>query len=127
MTTNPNELTVENCALVLIDHQPAIALSTPSLDATVLMNNVAGLARAAKILGVPTVLTTVGATGSVLADPIPKVIAGLRERSRCFVVFAPSRSISSSSFLSASDLVISWMLPILPLSTCMVLPGTSIR
>jgi nicotinamidase-related amidase len=62
MTKNPNELTVENSALLLIDHQPAVALVTPSIPATLLINNVAALARAAKVLGVPTVLTTVGPT-----------------------------------------------------------------
>jgi hypothetical protein len=31
MTKNPNELTVENSALLLIDHQPAVALVTPSI------------------------------------------------------------------------------------------------
>src|SRR5256885_4692276 len=75
MTKNPNELTIENSAMVLIDHQPAIAMISPSLRAEVLVNNVAGLARAAKALGVPTVLTTVGAKGSILADPIFKEIS----------------------------------------------------
>ena len=31
MTNNPNELTIENSALVLIDHQPAVALSVALL------------------------------------------------------------------------------------------------
>ena len=75
MTQNPNELTVENSALVLIDHQPAIAMISPSLRTDVLINNVAGLAKTAKVLNVPTILTTVGATGSVLTDPIFKEIA----------------------------------------------------
>jgi nicotinamidase-related amidase len=70
MTSNPNELTIQNSALVLIDHQPWVAFSVQSIDHSVLINNVAGLALAAKTLGVPTVLTTVGAKGSVLADPI---------------------------------------------------------
>lgn len=73
--SNPNELTIENSALVLIDHQPAVALCAPSLRQEVLVNNVAGLARSAKLLGVPTVLTTVGAQGSVLVDPIFKEIS----------------------------------------------------
>lgn len=70
MTRNPNELTIDNSAVVLIDHQPWVAFAVQSIDHTVLINNVTGLARAAKTLGVPTVLTTVGAEGSVLADPI---------------------------------------------------------
>jgi nicotinamidase-related amidase len=53
---------------VLIDHQPAITMIAPSLRPEVLVNNVAGLA-AAKALRVPTILTTVGAKGSLLVDP----------------------------------------------------------
>lgn len=75
MANNPNELTIENSVLILIDHQPAIVMISPSLRPEILVNNVAGLARAAKILGVPTVLTTVGASGSILADPILKELA----------------------------------------------------
>ncbi|MBU3866920.1 isochorismatase family protein [Streptomyces sp. 4503] len=75
MSENQNELTIENSAVVLIDHQPAIALVTAPPSQTELVNNVAGLARTAKILGVPTVLTTVGATGGALDDPIFKEIS----------------------------------------------------
>ena len=75
MTHNPHELTIENSVLVLIDHQPAVALAVHSIDHGLLINNVAALARAAKDLGVPTVLTTVGAQGSVLVDPIFKEIS----------------------------------------------------
>jgi nicotinamidase-related amidase len=75
MTNNPNELTIENSTLVLIDHQPAIALAVHSIDHGLLINKVAALARTAKDLGVPTVLTTMGAQGSVLVDPIFKVIS----------------------------------------------------
>lgn len=74
-THNPNELTIENSAVVLIDHQPAVALCGPSLRTEVLVNNVVGLARSAKALGIPTVLSTVGAEGSVLVDPIFKEIS----------------------------------------------------
>jgi nicotinamidase-related amidase len=77
MNSNPNELTIENSALVLIDHQPGVALAVQSIDHSLLMNNVAGLAQVAKDLGVPTVLTTVGAQGSVLVDPIFKEISNV--------------------------------------------------
>jgi nicotinamidase-related amidase len=70
MTNNPNELTIENSAVVLIDHQPWVALGVGSIDHSFLIRNVAGLAQAARDLGVPTVLTTVGAEGSILVDPI---------------------------------------------------------
>ena len=75
MTNNPNELTIENSALVLIDHQPAVGLAVHSIDQGLLATNVASLARAAKALGVPTVLTTIGAKGSILVDPIFKEIS----------------------------------------------------
>ncbi len=75
MNSNPNELTIGNSVLVLIDHQPGVALAVQSIDHSLLMNNVAGLAQMAKDLGVPTVLTTVGAQGSVLVDPIFKEIS----------------------------------------------------
>jgi nicotinamidase-related amidase/ketosteroid isomerase-like protein len=69
---NPNELTIDNSVLVLIDHQPWIALLAQSIDPTVMISNVAGLAQAAKNLGVPTILTTIGAKGSILVDPLFK-------------------------------------------------------
>ncbi|HEV3310773.1 MAG TPA: isochorismatase family protein [Chloroflexota bacterium] len=75
MTENPNELTIENSAVVLIDHQPFVALSLHSISHDVLINNVALLAQVASDLGVPTVLTTIGAQGSVLVDPIFKEIS----------------------------------------------------
>jgi nicotinamidase-related amidase len=69
MTNNPNELTIENSVLVLIDHQPAVALAVRSIDPALLIANVAALSRVAKALGVPTVLTTGGARlGNALGD-----------------------------------------------------------
>jgi nicotinamidase-related amidase len=75
MTNNPNELTIENSVLVLIDHQPWIALMVHSIDPGLMINNVAGLAQAARDVGVPTILTTVGAKGSILVDPLFKEIS----------------------------------------------------
>ena len=77
MTPNPNELTIDNSVLMLIDHQPWVAFSVQSIDPGLLINNVAALARASRDLGVPTVLTTIGAKGSILADPIFKEIAAV--------------------------------------------------
>ena len=74
MTNNPNELTIENSVLVLIDHQPWVAFAVHSIDPGLMINNVAGLAQAARDLGVPVVLTTVGAQGSILVDPLFKEI-----------------------------------------------------
>jgi nicotinamidase-related amidase len=60
-----------------MDHQPWVAFAVHSIDPGLMINNVAGLARAARDLGVPTVLTTVGAQGSILVDPIFKEISEL--------------------------------------------------
>lgn len=54
-------LTPDNCALILIDHQPQMAFGVQSIDRQTLISNVTGLAKAAKVFDVPTVLTTVAA------------------------------------------------------------------
>ena len=77
MTNNPNELTIENSVLVLIDHQPWVAFAVTSIDRGLMVNNTAALAQAARDLDVPVVLTTVGAKGSILVDPIFKEISDL--------------------------------------------------
>src|SRR3954471_716337 len=63
---NSNPITIDHSVLILIDHQPWVAFSVQSIDRTVLVNNVAGLAKASKYLGVP----TVGASGGPLNDPL---------------------------------------------------------
>jgi nicotinamidase-related amidase len=75
MTNNPNELTINNSVLVLIDHQPWIAAMVHSVDPSLMVNNVAGLALAARNAGVPTIISTIGAKGSILVDPLLKEIA----------------------------------------------------
>jgi nicotinamidase-related amidase len=52
-------LTPADHTLILIDHQPQMAFATKSIDATVLRNNAALIAGAARVFGVATVLTTV--------------------------------------------------------------------
>jgi nicotinamidase-related amidase len=49
----------EDSVLVLIDHQPFQFANLNSHEPTMIVNNVIGLAKAAKIFGVPTILTTV--------------------------------------------------------------------
>ena len=58
---SPRLLTPENSVLLLIDHQPQMAFATHSIDGQTLVNNVTGLAKSAKLFGVPTILTTVAA------------------------------------------------------------------
>ena len=52
-------LTPTDHTLILIDHQPQMAFATKSIDATLLRNNAGLVSGAAKIFGVPTILTTV--------------------------------------------------------------------
>ncbi len=75
-------LTPEDSVLVLIDHQPFQFANLNSHEPTMVVNNVIGLAKAAKIFNVPTILTT------VVEDRGGKLIKGLQD------VF-PARSSSS--------------------------------
>src|ERR1700757_3396392 len=52
-------LTPENCAVLLIDHQPSQLANVNSHDPTLVINNVTALARTARAFGVPTILTTI--------------------------------------------------------------------
>jgi nicotinamidase-related amidase len=52
-------LTPDNCALVLIDHQPFQVSAVKNIDPVLMINNVVMLAKGAKAFGVPTLLTTV--------------------------------------------------------------------
>ena len=57
----PSLLTPENSALILIDHEPQFVMSLASMDRGLLLNNVAGLAKTAKLFNVPTIITSGGA------------------------------------------------------------------
>lgn len=65
--TQPNQLhallTPQNCAVVFIDHQPQMTFGVANIDRQLLVNNVLGLAKAAKVFKVPVVLTTVETAG----------------------------------------------------------------
>lgn len=52
-------LTPEDSVLLLIDHQPFQFANLHSHEPTMVVNNVVGLAKGAKVFGVPTILTTV--------------------------------------------------------------------
>jgi nicotinamidase-related amidase len=54
-------LTPDNCVVILIDHQPQMFFGVQSIDRQTLINNTLGLAKAAKVFKVPTILTTVAA------------------------------------------------------------------
>lgn len=52
-------LTPENCTLIFIDHQPQMLFGVANIERQVLINNVVGLAKAAKTFNIPAILTTV--------------------------------------------------------------------
>ena len=67
-------LTPDNCTVILIDHQPQMAFAVQSIDRQTLVNNVNGLAKAAKVFHVPVVLTSVAAK-TFSGDIFPEVQA----------------------------------------------------
>ena len=79
-------LTPENCALILIDHQPFQFAGLRSHDSQTIVNNVVGLAKAAKNFGVPTLLTTVvEARGGLLLKPLQDVFPEQKPIDRTFI------------------------------------------
>jgi nicotinamidase-related amidase len=67
----------EESVLVLIDHQPYQLANLNSHEPQMVINNTAGLAKAAKAFGVPTILTTVVAErGGFLFPQITDVFPG---------------------------------------------------
>jgi nicotinamidase-related amidase len=50
---------LDNCVLILTDHQPFQFAGLRSHDTQTIINNVVGLAKSAKAFDVPTLLTTV--------------------------------------------------------------------
>src|SRR5881397_1718386 len=76
-------LTPDNCVLVLIDHQPFQFAGLRSHDTQTIINNVVGLAKAAKVFGVPTLLTTVlEKQGGFIIKPIDRTFINTWEDSR---------------------------------------------
>lgn len=70
-------LTPDNCTLVLVDYQPQMLFAVNNIDDQLLVNNATGLAKAAKVFNIPTILTTVaektfsGPMFSQLTDVFP--------------------------------------------------------
>jgi nicotinamidase-related amidase len=79
-------LTPENCALVLIDHQPFQLANVNSHEPTMLINNVTGLAKTAKVYGIPTILTTVNEErGGAIFKQIQAVFPDQKTINRTFI------------------------------------------
>ena len=59
--TEKGLLTPDNCVVTLIDHQPQMLFGVTSIDRQLLISNVVGFAKAAKLFGIPVILSTVEA------------------------------------------------------------------
>ncbi|MGA0594034.1 hydrolase [Enterovirga sp. CN4-39] len=76
----------EDSVLVLIDHQPFQLANLNSHEPHMVVNNATGLAKAAKIFGVPTILTSViAARGGVIFPQITDVFPGQDVIDRTFI------------------------------------------
>src|SRR5438105_12766297 len=79
-------LTPQNCALILIDHQPFQFAGLRSHDTQTVINNVVGLAKSAKVFGVPTLFSTVvEARGGVLLKQLQDVFPDQKPIDRTFI------------------------------------------
>src|ERR1700723_3870283 len=79
-------LTPENCAVLLIDHQPSQLANVNSHDPTLVINNVTALAKTAKAYGVPTVLPTINAQrGGEIFKQIQAVFPDQKPIDRSFI------------------------------------------
>lgn len=91
MDSNPHAglgalLTPENSVLLLIDHQAFQVANLHSHEPTLIINNVAGLAKSAKVYGVPTILTTVlEQTGGLLIPEIQSVFPDQKPINRTWI------------------------------------------
>src|SRR5215211_2354309 len=79
-------LSPDNCVLLLIDHQPFQFAGLRSHDTQTIINNVVGLAKSAKMFGVPTLLTTVLERQSgYLLKPLQDVFPEQKPIDRTFI------------------------------------------
>lgn len=76
----------EDSVLVLIDHQPYQLTNLNSHDPQMAVNNAVGLAKAAKVFGVPTILTSVlGERGGYIFPQITEVFPDQEVIDRTFI------------------------------------------
>lgn len=70
---NDHLLTPENSALIIIDYQPVQVNSIASMDRQILINNICGIAKMAKVYGLPIVLSTVNVQTGFNKETIPQL------------------------------------------------------
>jgi nicotinamidase-related amidase len=79
-------LTPQDCVLLLIDHQAFQFANLHSHEPTLIVNNVAGLAKTAKAFKVPTILTTVlEDRGGLLIKDVQDVFSDQKPINRTFI------------------------------------------
>src|SRR5258706_3593606 len=79
-------LSPDNCVMLLIDHQPFQFANLHSHEPTMVVNNVIGLAKAAKVFSVPTILTTVlEERGGLLIKGLQDVFPEQKPINRTFI------------------------------------------
>lgn len=70
---NDHLLTPENAALIIIDYQPVQVNSIASMDRQILINNISGVAKMAKVYNLPIVLSTVNVKTGFNKETIPQL------------------------------------------------------
>jgi len=70
---NDHLLTPENAALIIIDYQPVQVNSIASMDRQILINNISGVAKMAKVYNLPIVLSTVNVQTGFNKETIPQL------------------------------------------------------
>ena len=101
-------LTPENCVLLLIDHEPFQLANVNSHDPTMVINNVTGLAKVAKVYGVPTILTSVIAErGGEIFKQVQAVFPDQKPIDRTFInAWQDSRVVAAVKKTGRKKLVI---------------------
>jgi len=79
-------LTPDNCAVILIDHQPFQFAAMKSHDPQTIINNVVAVAKTAKLFNIPTLLTTVTEErGGVILKQLQEVFPEQKPINRTFI------------------------------------------
>jgi len=80
LQSDHRRLTANNCAVILMDYQPQLALAISSTDGGSLMSKAINIAKVATTFSIPTILTTVAATsfGGPLLPKLQEVSPGLK-------------------------------------------------
>src|SRR5258705_5407177 len=79
-------LTPENCAVLLIDHQPSQLQTFNGHEPTLVINNVTALAKTARAFRIPTILTTINAKrGGQIFKQVQAVFPDQKPIDRTFI------------------------------------------